>query len=101
MLGLIRRLLERRRAAAAAGESDVPVDPQVARSRATGGRGTDHGDSAATTGTGRNETFVGRTAGEDLGYHGDTGAERRARTVDGRDSPTGPSDAHDEREGGT
>jgi hypothetical protein len=77
----IRTLFERRRARRAVGadrEPDVAVDPQVAGSRATGGGAGDGADSATTTGTGRSETFVGRVAGEDLGYIGDTGAERRA-----------------------
>ncbi len=82
MLGPIRKLLEHRRASARTGESDVALDPQVAHSRATGGRETDHTDSAATTGTGGNETFVGRVAGETLGSSGDTGAERRAHAPD-------------------
>src|ERR671931_583266 len=81
MLESIRTLFERRRARRAIGagrEADVAVDPQVAGSRATGGGAGDGADSATTTGTGRSETFVGRVAGDDLGYVGDTGAERRA-----------------------
>ncbi|OZM77229.1 hypothetical protein CFP66_37030 [Pseudonocardia sp. MH-G8] len=89
MLGRIRKLLERRRASAGTGESDVVIDPQVARSRAIGGGGTVDADSAGTTGTGRNDTFVGRVAGEDLGSTGETGAERRARAGGARD-PTQP-----------
>jgi hypothetical protein len=58
---------------------DVAVDPGPASSRATGG---DHdelsGDRGSTTGTGRNAEFVGRVAGDDIGYAGETGAERRA-----------------------
>jgi hypothetical protein len=82
MLKPIRKLLEHRRAAATTGESDVALDPQVAHSRATGGRATDHVDSAATTGTGVNATFVGRVTGETLGSSGETGAERRAYAPD-------------------
>lgn len=64
---------------AAPGENDTEHDPNVARSRSTGGeRGRDEGDSAGTTGPGENETFVGRVAGGDIGDTGETGAEARA-----------------------
>lgn len=92
MLRAIRTLLERlraRRAAGTDGEADVAPDLHVARTRATGGRATNRADSATTTGTGRNATFVGRVAGDDLGASGDTGAERRAledTTSDERES---------------
>jgi hypothetical protein len=69
-------------------EPDVEVDPQVARSRETGGvdpgdkrRGDDERadpDGISTTGTDENEQFVGRVAGQDPGYAGETGAEARA-----------------------
>ena len=69
-------------------EPDVDVDPQVARSRETGGidpddkrRGDDERpdpDGVSTTGTDENEEFVGRVAGQDAGYTGETGAEARA-----------------------
>ena len=60
-------------------EEDVPVDPGVASSRATGGEHAElSGDRGSVTGTGRTEGFVGRAAGDDLGYAGETGAERRA-----------------------
>ena len=36
------------------------------------------GDAPGTTGTGESEEFVGRVAGRDLGYAGETGAEARA-----------------------
>ena len=36
-------------------------------------------DSDATTGAGGSGTFVGRDAGQDVGYAGETGAERRAQ----------------------
>ena len=64
-------------------ESDVAVDEQLARTRETGGV-PDHpddrteGDAPGTTGTGEGEEFVGRAAGRDLGYAGQTGAEARA-----------------------
>lgn len=56
-------------------ERDVASDQHVAGSRATGGR---PGDEPSTTGPGESSTFVGRTAGEDRGYAGQTGAEARA-----------------------
>ncbi|MGD9990650.1 hypothetical protein [Pseudonocardia sp.] len=58
-------------------EDDVRPDPDVARTRETGGRVTEGGDSASTTGVGRSEEFVGRTAGQDEGFAGETGAEVR------------------------
>lgn len=59
-------------------EDDVDTDSRLANSRPTGGDSGDEGDSATTTGTGTNEEFVGRTAGQDEGYAGETGAEARA-----------------------
>ncbi len=69
-------------------EPDVEVDPQVARSRDAGGVDRDHKERAdprhgdpdgpSTTGTDENEEFVGRVAGEDSGFEGETGAEARA-----------------------
>jgi hypothetical protein len=69
-------------------EPDVEVDPQVARSRETGGVDPDlkdrpddervDTDGPSTTGTAENEQFVGRVAGDDAGYTGETGAEARA-----------------------
>lgn len=60
-------------------ESDAGVDPKLASSRATGG-GHEHlsGDRGSVTGTGATDEFVGQVAGDDLGYAGETGAERRA-----------------------
>ena len=60
------------------GEEDVDRDDAQALSRATGGGDGDAADAATTTGTGESETFVGRVAGQDVGYAGETGAERRA-----------------------
>ena len=60
------------------GEADVDRDDGQALSRATGGGESDAPDAAATTGTGESETFVGRVAGQDVGYAEETGAERRA-----------------------
>lgn len=59
-------------------ESDVDTDDAVANSRDTGGGDRDDGDAASTTGTGSTEEFVGRVAGQDEGYAGETGAEARA-----------------------
>lgn len=71
-----------------AAEPDVAVDPHLARSRASGGVGPDRKhhpddegadpDGPSTTGTDENEEFVGRVAGQDAGYAGETGAEARA-----------------------
>ena len=65
-------------------ESDVAADQHLARTRETGGEPTGHpddrsaGDAPATTGTAEGQEFVGRVAGRDLGYAGETGAEARA-----------------------
>jgi len=60
------------------GEDDVASDPQVAGSRATGGTDEqDVPDQASTTGTSETPEYVGRIAGDDVGYAGETGAERR------------------------
>ena len=66
-------------------EPDVEVDPNVARSRETGGvdhdrkdHPEDRRDAPSTTGTDENEQFVGRVTGQDAGYAGRTGAEARA-----------------------
>ncbi|MGY1823739.1 hypothetical protein [Geodermatophilus sp. SYSU D00079] len=60
------------------GEDDVGRDDAQALSRATGGGAGDEPDADGTTGTGESATFVGRVAGQDVGYEGETGAERRA-----------------------
>ena len=59
------------------GEDDVDRDDAQALSRATGGGDSDEPDASSTTGTGESDTFVGRVAGQDVGYAGETGAERR------------------------
>ena len=59
-------------------EIDVDPDDAQALTRATGGGPSDEPDADATTGTGESGTFVGRVAGQDVGYAGETGAERRA-----------------------
>jgi hypothetical protein len=58
-------------------EEDVEPDDAQALSRATGGGPSDEPDAAGTTGTGESDTFVGRVAGQDVGYAEETGAERR------------------------
>lgn len=76
---------DNRPTADSATEADVGVDPQLANTRETGGEPDDHpidhteGDASATTGTGEGQEFVGRVAGRDLGYAGETGAEARAQ----------------------
>lgn len=67
-------------------ETDVPRDPAVAGSRATGGV-EQHGapDSNSTTGTTPNDEFVGRASGDDPGAAGESGAEVRARHEQARD----------------
>jgi hypothetical protein len=61
------------------GEDDVDQDDGQALSRATGGvDNPEHPDQGSTTGTTPSETFVGRVAGQDVGYAEETGAERRA-----------------------
>jgi hypothetical protein len=60
------------------GEDDVDQDDAQALSRATGGGPSDEADAQSTTGTGESDEFVGRVAGQDVGYAEETGAERRA-----------------------
>lgn len=60
-------------------ERDVEPDEAVAASRETGGLpNPEYPDQHTTTGTTPNEDFVGRVAGQDVGYAEETGAERRA-----------------------
>ncbi|MGY1810886.1 hypothetical protein ACI8AF_26255 [Blastococcus sp. SYSU D00669] len=65
------------------GEDDVARDDEQALSRAEGGGPSDEPDAGTTTGTGESGTFVGRVAGQDVGYAGETGAERRAAEQSG------------------
>jgi hypothetical protein len=61
-------------------EDDVDPDDAEALSRATGGvEDPDAPDQGSSTGTTPTETFVGRIAGQDVGYAGETGGERRAK----------------------
>jgi hypothetical protein len=64
-------------------EEDVDPDDGQALSRVTGGGESDAPDARSTTGTGESEEFVGRVAGQDVGYAGETGAERRQAAQDG------------------
>jgi hypothetical protein len=67
-------------------ERDVEPDEGVAASRETGGvPDPEHPDQRTTTGTTPNEEFVGRVAGQDVGYAGETGAERRAQGPEDED----------------
>jgi hypothetical protein len=76
MLDRLRNLLRRPRTA----EEDVRPDPDVARSRETGGSPTEAGDSASTTGTGNTDEYVGRVSGQDEGVvERESGAEARQR----------------------
>lgn len=61
---------------------DVAADPGLASNRPTGGEHVElSGDRGSVTGTGRSGVFVGRIAGDDVGYAGETGAERRAQAL--------------------
>lgn len=66
-------------------ENDVPNDPALANAREAGGDTptqhdtVDDPDGESTTGVDRNQEFVGRVAGDDPAYAGETGAERRAQ----------------------
>jgi hypothetical protein len=64
-------------------EDDVDTDEKLANARPTGGDPKQDGDSGSTTGTGEAEEFVGRVAGRDEGYAGETGAEARSEAERG------------------
>jgi hypothetical protein len=60
-------------------EPDVDADPVRADSRDTGGVADENAeDQGSTTGTTPKGGYVGRVAGQDVGYAEETGAERRA-----------------------
>lgn len=60
-------------------EDGVSPDDAEALSRATGGvENPDAPDQGSTTGTTPSGTFVGRVAGQDVGYVEEQGSERRA-----------------------
>jgi hypothetical protein len=61
-------------------EEDADPDDAQALSRATGGVPDPAApDQNSTTGTTPNDEFVGRVAGQDVGYAEEQGGERRAR----------------------
>lgn len=74
------------RASRTPGEADTATDAGTAGTRATGGvPDPGAGDTHSTTGTTPNETFVGRTAGEDPGEAAETtGAEVRGEAGEGK-----------------
>ena len=75
--GFIQRLTDRLQ-----GEDDAPQDTGVAASRATGGVEDDtQPDQHSTTSTTPDDTYVGRVAGQDVGYAGETGAEARSEAA--------------------
>ena len=86
MIAMLKRLLDRLRGRGPV--EDVEPDPNLANTRATGGMPSQAGDAATTTGTGATGGYVGRIAGQDEGFAGETGAEARTdsdRTEPGRD----------------
>ena len=69
------------------GEDDVDRDDAQALSRATGGvENSEWPDQGSTTGTTPSAEFVGRVAGQDVGYAEEQGGERRAAYEDGETS---------------
>ena len=61
-------------------EEDVRPDDAQALSRATGGvEDPDAPDQASTTGTTPKGEYVGRIAGDDVGYYEELGGERWAK----------------------
>lgn len=61
------------------GEDDVDRDDAQGLSRAAGGVPDAHApDQGSSTGTTPNDQGVGQAVGQDVGYAGETGAERRA-----------------------
>jgi hypothetical protein len=58
-------------------EDETPVDEHIANARPINSDG-DPDEDENTTGPGGNGSFVGRVQGQDEGYAGETGAERRA-----------------------
>jgi hypothetical protein len=70
------------------GEQDVDRDDAMALSRATGGvENPEMPDQGSTTGTTPSGEFVGRVAGQDVGYAEEQGGERLAAVegVEGTD----------------
>jgi hypothetical protein len=64
-------------------EADADDQGHLAASRDTGGVvEPDEPDQASTTGSTPSPEYVGRVAGDDVGYAEETGAERRAEAAD-------------------
>jgi hypothetical protein len=60
-------------------EDDTQDDDKLAQSRETGGvENDDDPNQASTTSTSPDADYVGRVAGDDVGYAGETGAEARS-----------------------
>lgn len=60
-------------------EPDIETDPKRADSRDTGGvEDSSDPNQGSTTSTTPDGEYVGRIAGDDVGYAEETGAERRA-----------------------
>jgi hypothetical protein len=71
-------------------EDDVADDDKQALTRATGGEPDPAApDQGSTTGTTPSEEFVGRAGGQDVGYAGETGGERRAEWESRQDEQGG------------
>lgn len=67
-------------------EADAEDAEHLASSRDTGGVAEpEQPDQASTTGSTPTPEYVGRVAGDDLGYAEETGAERRAEAADQND----------------
>ena len=62
-------------------EDEVPFDSKIANARPENQDG-DPDVPENTTGPGGNGEFVGRISGQDEGYAGETGAERRAAAAE-------------------
>jgi hypothetical protein len=59
-------------------EAGIEADPARADSRAKGGVANAEPDTGSTTGGQEAGGYVGRVAGQDVGYEEEQGAERRA-----------------------
>jgi hypothetical protein len=59
-------------------EDDVQDDRSQVTKPTGGVEDAEQEDQHSTTGTTPSEDFVGRVGGQDVGYAGETGAERRA-----------------------
>lgn len=59
-------------------ESDIANDEKLASGRDTGGIDKSDPNQDSTTSTSETPDYVGRVAGDDMGYEEEQGAERRA-----------------------